>query len=128
VKLVLTVQRLVVLIAFGMIPLAGGIGGPQQPVSGPASRDVMLAASSAGTDQEYLDRLTAAGIRIDDRARLIDNGRALCVILDSHSSRGELVIAAMSFKNGFGLNDEQAATVIASAIRVYCPNHEDVIR
>jgi hypothetical protein len=131
-RVAVTVQRLLVIIAFGVLALIGAGGEPQRPLAtadrGATPRDVMLVASSAGTDGEYLDLLTAAGIKTDDPARLIDNGRALCVILDGHSSKGELVVAAMALKNGFGLSDEQATKMIDAAIGVYCPNHEDVIR
>jgi hypothetical protein len=127
-RVVVTVQRFLVLIAVGLIALIGVSSEPPQSMATAERGDLMLVASSAGTDQEYLDLLAAAGIKIDDQARLIDNGRALCVILDGHSSEGELVIAGMSLKNGFGLTDGQATALMNAAIRTYCPSHEALIR
>jgi hypothetical protein len=125
------VVRLPVTLASLTLALAGFAGG--SPLSAPeqAPPPIARVASSTttwtATDQEYLDRLTEAGVPVDDPAGIIEDGYGVCLVLDTHSSRGELVIAQMAMQKDHGLTEDEAKIMVDTAVRVYCPNHGDAL-
>lgn len=91
------------------------------------SGDGGSAGNAASHDEQFLERLQAAGTPTDDRAGVIDDGHAVCQVLDAHSSKGDLVAASLIVKNARGWTDDQAAALAVAAVRVYCPRHADTI-
>jgi hypothetical protein len=113
------------------LALAGyaGVSSPSVPDEAPPpiARVAWSTPGWTGTEQEYLDRLTEAGVPVDDPAGVLEDGYGVCLVLDTHSSPGELVIAQMAMQKDHGLTEDQAKTMVATAVQVFCPNHQDAL-
>ena len=80
---------------------------------------VQPAPSESDLDEQFLSDLTSAGLRITDVREVVGDAHNICAYLAAGHSEREAALVAM--RDNASLTQDNAATLVDSAARTYCP-------
>jgi hypothetical protein len=95
---------------------------PPPPVTVQAQPRIDPGPSEADLDEQYLNDLTGAGLKITSVREVIAGAHSVCAYLGAGHSEADAVRTAMH--GNTTLTEGNALTLVDSAVRVYCPQEE----
>jgi Protein of unknown function (DUF732) len=81
-------------------------------------------ASADQTDDAFIAALVAQGIPVPDDNTAIQEGRAMCALLDQGATRPSLVVRVMRDTN---LSARQAGFFLGVSTAAYCPQYRTTV-